>query len=85
MKERLADLQREVGITRRRLEDAMRRLAAVQERLGGGAERPAAGVAAPGQAASPLFQGLSGAADIELHFEALDTEDPKDEPKREER
>ena len=84
MKEQLADLQREVGVTRRRLEDALRRLAAVRERLGAG-ERTASGGATAGQAGSPLFQGLGGAADIELHFEALDTEDPKDAPKREER
>jgi hypothetical protein len=82
MKERLADLQREVGASRRRLEDALRRLAAVRERLAGGG---AGAGATPGQPGSPLFQGLGGAPDLELHFRALDTEDPKDEPKREER
>jgi hypothetical protein len=83
MDDRLAELQRRVGAARRRLEDAARRLAAVRERLrergdSGGASR---------EAAVPLFSGLGvgGLDDLELHFEALGTEDDESEdPTREE-
>jgi hypothetical protein len=70
--ETLSELQRKVGMTRRRLEDAARRLAALRERLSRREQ--------PGEAAQPLFQELAGTGggldDVELHFQALDTEDP---------
>jgi len=82
MSERLDDLRRRVGETRRGLEEALRRLSAVRERLG---PRQATDEAAP----APLFPGLgtgSGAiAETELQFEALDTEVGAEGSKREER
>jgi hypothetical protein len=83
MDERLAELQRRVGAARRRLEDQARRLATVRERL---RERGEAGGAAR-EAALPLFGalGVGGLDDLELHFEALGTEDDETEdPTREE-
>ena len=79
MSARLTDLQRQLGQSRRRLEELARRVAVLRERVG-----------APGQATGesprasapvvPLFQGLGlgdGALDdVELTFEVLDTEDP---------
>ena len=83
MSARLTDIQRQLADSRRRLEEWARRLAALRERVGasGEARSGEGGPVAPGRdAAVPLFQGLGlgdGALDdVELTFEALDTEDP---------
>ena len=86
MSEKLAELRRQVGATRRGLEEAVRRLADLRERLreaGSSAGRTAA------EGTVPLFpkadQAAGGLDDLELHFEALGTEDGAEGPKREER
>jgi hypothetical protein len=75
MSARLTDLQRQLGQSRRRLEELARRVAALRERVGGPGAAPEAAVPR-----APLFQGLGlgdGALDdVELTFEVLDTEDP---------
>jgi hypothetical protein len=85
MSGKLAELRRQVGATRRGLEEAVRRLAVVREQLR--QEGPSAGRAS-GEAV-PLFpkadQAAGGLDDMELHFEALGTEDGAEGPKREER
>jgi hypothetical protein len=85
MDERLADLQRRVGMTRRRIEDAARRLAAVRDRL---RERGEGSGEAGREAGTPLFAGLwssvGGLDDLELHFEALGDEDEAEDPTTEE-
>jgi hypothetical protein len=81
MSARLTELQRQLGQSRRRLEELARRVAVLRERAGAPGEA-SAGEAAPRAAAPvvPLFQGLGmgdGALDdVELTFEVLDTEDP---------
>jgi hypothetical protein len=92
MSDRLDELKRKIGETRRGLEEAVRRLGALRERL-----RPRE-QAAPhegeranggGDTAAPLFPGMStesgGIDDVELRFEALGTEVGADDSKREER
>jgi hypothetical protein len=84
MSGRLTEIQRQVGVTRQRLEDWARRLAALRERIAtprGDArpgERPAD--TSPRSPGAPLFHalGVGGGTldDVELHFEVLDTEDP---------
>jgi hypothetical protein len=87
MDERLADLQRKVGMTRRRIEDASRRLAAVRDRLRERGESPGD---TGRDAGAPLFAGLwssvGGLDDLELHFEALgdEQEDEGEDPTTEE-
>jgi hypothetical protein len=77
MSARLTEIQRQLGLTRRRLEDLAGRLAALRARLGEAAAAPAKAEAPPDR---PLFPGLGlgdGALDdVELTFEVLDTEDP---------
>jgi hypothetical protein len=73
MNERLADIRRRVWTTRQRLEGWVHRVAELRDRV-----RPA-GEPATAAPATPLFQGPgpgpAGIEDVELHFEALDTED----------
>jgi hypothetical protein len=74
----VADLGRQLGESRRRLEEWARRLGELRARVGAGATDVAA---AP--TGAPLFNALPGLGagagpldDVELHFEVLDTEDP---------
>ncbi len=84
MSARLTEIQRQLGQTRRRLEEWAQRIAALRERgAAAGEGRPGEGEAPspPGRdAAVSLFHGLGlgdGALDdVELTFEVLDTEDP---------
>lgn len=84
MRERLAALHERVGATRRRLEELVRRLAAARARLAVGGE-VGEGSGEPGSADPRVFDQRWAIDDRELHFQALDTEDPKQDPKREER
>ena len=73
MDERVADIRLKVAVVRRALEDCRQRLAALRERL------TDSGASAPPEVADagvPLFQAAPPLDDRELHFEALDTEDP---------
>jgi hypothetical protein len=70
MDDGLTDIKERVAAVRRALDEYRRRLAAVRER----AESAGASGAVPGPA-GPLFPSPGG-LDDELHFEALDTEDP---------
>jgi hypothetical protein len=83
MGERLAELHRKVGHARRELEEAARRLAAVREELRDRLE-PGARDRAAREAGTPLFAGFAtGSGELELHFQALSTEDDPEEPKTE--
>jgi hypothetical protein len=77
MDERLPDIRPKLAIVRRALDDCRRRLAALRGRL-----VDSTNSASPGSNAGPavpLFQTPLPLDDRELHFEALDTEDPKRE------
>jgi hypothetical protein len=81
MSARLTEIQRQLGQTRRRLEELARRVAALRERVeSGGPGKGLSGAAPAKDAAVPLFTDLGlgkGALDdVELTFEVLDTEDP---------
>jgi hypothetical protein len=78
---RLADLRRQLGESRRRLEVWSERLAALQVRLG--SSHDVAETPPPVVLGAPLFNPAPGLAagagaldDVELTFEVLDTEDP---------
>jgi hypothetical protein len=80
MNARLDDLRRQLGESRRRLEEWAGRLGVLRARVGGptGASAPSATPAGPPlfQAAPGLTAGAGALDDVELTFEVLDTEDP---------
>ena len=74
--ERLADIRLKVAVVRRALDECRRRLAALHQRLQGGSGESASPPVADG-GTDRLFQASAPLDDRELHFEALDTEDPR--------
>jgi hypothetical protein len=73
MDERLSDIRLKVAVARRALDDCRQRLTALRGRLLDSSD--SASPATDGGRA-PLFQPSRPLDDRELHFEALDTEDP---------
>jgi hypothetical protein len=74
MDERLSDIRLKVAVVRRALDDCRQRLAALRGHLLD--SRDSALPAADDGGRVPLFQATPPLDDRELHFEALDTEDP---------
>lgn len=77
MNARLDDLRRQLGESRRRLEEWAGRLGVLRARVGGTTTGASAPAGAPlFQAAPGLTAGAGALDDVELTFEVLDTEDP---------
>jgi len=74
MDERLDAVRAKVDLARRALDDCQRRLAALRRSLLDGAD--STGPDVPDSGRAPLFTAPLPLEDRELHFEALDTEDP---------